>query len=78
MSASKWSGKAYSFEDVYPSSQYDIAIMPNEICSDEQLSAFNSASILSSLTSNTCKALRTVPTVDIPIIIVYREKNVGE
>ena len=78
MSVSKWSGKEYSFEDIYPSSKYDIAILPNGTCSDEQLSAFNSACILSSLTSNVCKALRTVPTIDIPIIIIYREKNIGE
>lgn len=75
MVASRWDSKTYSFESDYPSTQYDIAIFPNETCTVEQMNAFNNAAILSSLSSNVCKALKTVPTVDIPIIIVYRNKD---
>ena len=35
----------------------------------EQLKAWNSAQIVGSSTTNSCKALGDVPTIDIPIII---------
>ena len=69
MSASKWSGDTYSFEDVYPVSKYNIEIALNNTATLDQVDAFNNANIVGSATTNTVKAYGEKPTVDIPIII---------
>lgn len=70
MSASGWNSGAYSFESSYPFASYNIEIQPNgDSITAAQLEAWNAAQIVGSNKSNVCKALGTVPTVDIPVII---------
>ena len=69
MSASKWSGDTYSFEDVYPVANYNIEISLDNTATLDQVNAFNEANIVGSATTNTVKAYGEKPTVDIPIII---------
>ena len=60
----------YSFENIYPVATYDIEVeIDGDSCTAEQLKAWNSAQIVGSSTTNSCKALGDVPTIDIPIII---------
>ena len=69
LSASSWSNGVYSFESTYPVASYDIEISLSDGATSEQAEAFTGAIIVGSATANTIKALGTVPTVDIPIII---------
>lgn len=69
MIASLWVNRSYSFESVYPSSQYDIAIEVAPTATAEQFEAFGGAMICGSADSNVATALGDVPTVDIPVII---------
>lgn len=69
MKASGWSSNQYSFERTYPFARYDIEIQPNSTCTQAQIEAWGAAMIAGSATSNVCKAIGTVPTIDIPIII---------
>lgn len=68
LSATRWSGNTYSFEDGAPSNSFDIEIALDNSATAEQVEAFNSAQIVGSATSNVLKAFGTVPTIDIPII----------
>lgn len=69
LSASSWSNGVYSFESTYPVASYDIEISLSDGATSEQAKAFTGAIIVGSATANTIKALGTIPTVDIPIII---------
>ena len=70
MSASGWSDGVYSFESIYPVATYDIEIEINgDNCTSEQLKAWSSAQIVGSSTTNSCKAMGDIPTIDIPITI---------
>ena len=69
MSASKWSGDTYSFEDLYPVAKYNIEIALDNTATLDQVNAFNEANIVGSAVTNTVKAYGEKPTVDIPIII---------
>ena len=69
--ANGWSNSSYAgLQTTYPIASYDIEIEPNgDTITDAQLSAWNDAQILGSVTTNTLKAAGTVPTVDIPIMV---------
>ena len=68
--ATGWSNKTYSFEGTYPFSTYDISIELNgDSCTAEQMNAWSDAKILGSATSNKIKAMGTVPTINIPVIV---------
>lgn len=69
MVAASWANSEYSFEATYPGVSYDIEIQPSGNCTQEQLEAWGAAQLVGNITNNTAKALGTVPTVDIPIII---------
>ena len=70
MSASGWSSGVYSFESTYPHAEYDIEIEINgDNCTSDQLKAWSGAQLVGSATSNSCKAMGDIPTIDIPIII---------
>ena len=70
LSSSGWNGNVYSFESDFPESIYDIEVeIDGDSCTAEQLKSWNSAQIVGSSTTNSCKALGDVPTIDIPIII---------
>lgn len=68
--ANNWSDNLYSFEETYPHSDYDIEIHINgENITQEQKDAYNDAEIVGFFTSNKIKALGTIPTINIPIIL---------
>lgn len=70
LSASGWSSGVYSFESTYPNASYDISIEPNgATITTEQYEAWSKAQVLGNPDANTIKALGTVPTVDIPIVL---------
>lgn len=77
MLASNWSGKYYSFESIYPFSEYDLRIQRNgEVVNSLQIDAWDAAKIDGSPTANRAIAQGTVPTIDIPIILEVIPKNV--
>ena len=69
MLASGWDGGTYSFEDTYPSAQYDISIEVAPTATREQFEAFGEAMICGSADGNVATALNGAPTVDIPILV---------
>ena len=69
MLAANWSGNVYSFEEAYPSTQYDISIEVAPTAIAEQFEAFGAAMICGSADSNVATAIGGAPTIDIPIII---------
>lgn len=70
MLASGWSNSEYSFESEYGVA-YNIDIEPSSACTEEQLSAWSEAKMCAVFDSNVVKAMGTVPTIDIPIILTY-------
>ena len=70
LSGSSWSSGTYSFESTYPNSKYNLSISVSSTATYVQFDAFTKAKIGSSSTSNTIKALGTVPTsTDIPVVL---------
>lgn len=70
LSGSSWSSGIYSFESTYPNSKYNLSISVSSTATSAQFDAFTKAKIGSSSTSNTIKALGTVPTsTDIPVVL---------
>lgn len=69
LTASSWSNGVYSFESTYPVASYDIEVEPSATCQLAQLKAWGKAMIVGSATANEIKAVGTVPTVNIPVII---------
>jgi len=74
MAAANWSSGTYSFEAYYPNTQYNIEIEVAPTATLAQAKAFGKAVIVGNSSTNVVKALGTVPTVDIPIIITAEEK----
>lgn len=73
--ASSWSNGSYSLESVYPNTSYDLDIEINgDSCTTAQCDAWDLARIKGSPTKNIIKALGTVPTIDIPVVIKYTMK----
>lgn len=70
LAVASWSSGAYSFTSTYPDASYDIAVEPdgNSITA-AQYEAWTNAKIVGNSASNTIKALGTVPTVAIPVVI---------
>lgn len=69
MLAADWSSDSFSFETDYPKASYDIEIAASDQMTAAELKAFNKAMVTGSTTTNVIKALGTVPTIDIPVII---------
>ena len=75
LAASSWSEGVYSFEGMFHNEEYNLEIAVNgDSITTEQLEAFNGAQIVGSATTNIVKALGTIPTIDIPIIITAVKK----
>lgn len=74
LTASKWQGNTYSFEDLYPANNYDIAIELGESATLEQAYAFADACLKGSVGTQVITALDIVPTIDIPITIEVLKK----
>ncbi|MCR5372705.1 MAG: hypothetical protein K6E41_04490 [Solobacterium sp.] len=70
MNSADWSGSTFSFEDDYPSSDYDIEIALDGDESDAaEYAAWSAAQILGSATSNVVTALGTVPAINLHVIV---------
>ena len=70
LAVASWSNGVYSFTSTYPNASYDIAIEPDgNTITDEQYQAWCEANIVGSSAGNVIKALGTVPTVAIPVVI---------
>lgn len=74
LTASKWQGNTYSFEDLYPANTYDIAIELGESATLEQAYAFADACLKGSVGTQVITALDIVPKIDIPITIEVLKK----
>ena len=75
--ASNWdsTAKTYSFEADYPSASYDVEVsLDGDNATNEQINAWIVAKMLSS-SSNKIIAKGTIPTIDIPIILVVKPKS---
>lgn len=78
LASASWSENIYSFEGTFPNANYDIFVEINgDICTDDQISAFSSAQLVGSPTSNIIKALGTVPEIDIPVVVFAYPKAVN-
>lgn len=76
LAVASWSSGIYNFESSYPAATYDIEVEPNgDSCTAAQLAAWQKANIVGSASYNRIKALGTVPTVAIPVIIRYMKKT---
>lgn len=69
LAVANWSNKTYSFETTYPNSQYDITVSVAPTATATEYDAFSNAKICGDATQNIIKAIGTVPTIAIPIII---------
>lgn len=76
MEASKWSGKIYSFEDIYPASDYDFDLQLQFGQSDEIIDAWNLAGIHGGdIDNNRVEANGIIPKIDLPVVISYTKIN---
>lgn len=66
---SGWSNGVYSFEEHFPSTDYDIEVELDSTATESQVEAWSNAKVTSVFGTNTMKALGDVPTVDIPVIV---------
>ena len=69
LAVANWSNKTYSFETTYPNSQYDITVSVAPTATTTEYDAFSNAKICGDATQNIIKAIDTVPTIAIPVII---------
>ena len=69
LAVANWSNKTYSFETTYPNSQYDITVSVAPTATITEYDAFSNAKICGDATQNVIKAIGTVPTIAIPVII---------
>ena len=75
LTADSWSNQTYSLESTYPNASYDIAVeIDGDNCTLAQCEAWDAAVVRGSPTKNIIKAFGTVPTIDIPVVIVYTKK----
>lgn len=73
--ATSWSGTTYSLEKSYPNASYDLDVDINgDSCTAAQCKAWDAAQLKGSPTKNVLKAMGTVPTINIPIVIRYTKK----
>lgn len=74
MTHGSWSNSQYSFEDAYPNAKYNISVSVASTASSAQFDAFGKAKIVGNATTNVVKALGTVPTQDIPVMLKITRK----
>ena len=74
MTHGSWSNSQYSFEDTYPNAKYNISVSVASTASSAQFGAFGKAKIVGNATTNVVKALGTVPTQDIPVMLKITRK----
>ena len=74
MTHGSWSNSQYSFEDTYPNAKYNISVSVASTASSAQFDTFGKAKIVGNATTNVVKALGTVPTQDIPVMLKITRK----
>lgn len=74
MTHNSWSNSQYSFENTYPNAKYNISVSVASTASSAQFDAFGKAKIVGNATTNVVKALGTVPTQDIPVMLKITRK----
>ena len=74
MTSGGWSNSQYSFESAYPNSKYNISVSVASTATSAQFDAFDKAKIVGNATTNVVKALGTVPTQDIPVMLKITRK----
>ena len=74
MAHGSWSNSQYSFESTYPNSKYNISVSVASTATSAQFDAFGKAKIVGNATTNVVKALGTVPTQDIPVMLKITRK----
>ena len=71
-----WDNNFYYFENIYNPNKYDIEIsIDGDQCTLEQKKAFDKANMVG-LSDNTIRALGTIPSIDIPIVMKISLKEV--
>lgn len=75
MTSGGWSNSQYSFEDTYPNAKYNISVSVASTANSAQFDAFGKAKIVGNATTNVVKAVGTVPTVDIPVMLKITRKG---
>ena len=75
MAHGSWSSSQYSFEDTYPNAKYNISVSVASTATSAQFDAFGKAKIVGNATTNVVKALGTVPTIDIPVMLKITRKG---
>ena len=74
MTHGSWSNSQYSFESTYPNDSYNISVSVASTATSAQFDAFGKAKIVGNATTNVVKALGTVPTIDIPVMLKITRK----
>lgn len=74
MLASNWVDNTYSFEDIYPHANYNLAISVSSSATLDQYEEFCNAMICGNAMSNVVTALGDVPIMDIPVIVKVVKK----
>ena len=70
LQAGNWSGGEYSLESQFPVATYDLIVALNaDTVTASQSEAWGAAKVVGFQTKNSIKALGTVPTVNIPVIV---------
>lgn len=67
--ASGWSENTYSFEETYPSDEYDLSVYLASTCTKEQIDEWNAGYILGNSITNVLTSVGVVPTLDIPVTL---------
>lgn len=75
LSASNWNNNTYDLTTDFPDTDYDIEVAPYSVMTDDQRDAFNNAVMVGNSTSNIITSKGTVPTIDIPVMVIYFTKN---
>lgn len=73
--AEGWNGKQYDLTGVYPDSDYDIEVFPFSSMTENQMSAWLGAEVVSNYTTNILIARGTVPLIDIPVMVMCFKKT---
>ena len=70
-----WQGDRYSFESQYPFSRYDLEIEISDTASVEQYEAWCKAGVVGSSSTNSIRAFKEIPKMNIPVILKVVSKQ---
>lgn len=75
LAAANWSNNTYDLTTDFPDANYDIEIAPYSTMTDSQRDEFNNAVMIGNSSTNVITATGTVPSIDIPVMVIYFTKN---